>query len=120
MAKKIKIYLDGACHLCSFEARLLKKADTEGRLEFVNIAAPEFDDSSVKHRDYDLYMQAQLPDGRFVQGVDAFAEIYKALPKMRLIGHALGLPVLNQIAWIGYFGFALLRKRLPKRDSCEI
>lgn len=120
MNKKIKIYLDGACHLCSFEARLLKKADTDGRLEFVNIADPEFDDSSIKHRNYDLYMQVQLPNGQFVQGVEAFAEVYKAVPKMRLLGCALDLPIFKQIAWVGYFGFAHIRKILPKKESCEI
>lgn len=102
------------------EAKLLRKVDTNNRLEFVNIADPEFDDSEVKHRKYDLFMQAQLPNGEFVQGVDAFAKIYKAVPKMKLLGYALDCPGLKQLAWLGYFGFASLRKVLPKRESCEI
>jgi predicted DCC family thiol-disulfide oxidoreductase YuxK len=120
MPNKIKVYLDGACHLCSWEAKLLRRIDVHHRLDLINIADPMFDDSEVKHRNYDLFMQAQLPNGEFVQGVKAFSEIYKAVPKMRILGQALDLPVFKQLAWIVYFGFAMIRKRLPKRESCDI
>lgn len=117
---KIKIYLDGACHLCSVEGRLLRKLDTKEALEIVNIADPNFDTLNVKDRNYDLFLQAQLPNGEFRQGIDAFVEIYKAVPKMKPLGQLLGLPGVNQLAWVAYFGFAMIRKVLPKRDSCDI
>ena len=117
---KLRVFIDGQCYLCHFEGRLIKRADRSGLIEIVNIASPTFDRKTFPDRPLDRYLQVQVSDGHFVEGPQAFAEIYKLLPRMRWLGRILALPVVAQLAWIPYFIFAHLRPYLPKRKSCEI
>lgn len=117
---KLQVFIDGACYLCHFEGRLIRRADKSNRIEIVNIASSSFKKESYPDRPYETYLQIRMPNGEFLQGVQAFSEIYKLLPRMRIVGVLIGLPIIRHILWIPYFLFAHGRKWLPQRKDCEI
>lgn len=115
----MQVYFDGACPLCSREARHWKARDKHGRIEWVDIAARDFDARAhgLDPAELQKMMHARLADGRVVTQVRAFVEIWKAIPTwwnwlLRLL---LKVPGMMWVAGIFYRTFARNRYRLTGR-----
>ncbi|MGE0614334.1 MAG: thiol-disulfide oxidoreductase DCC family protein [Bacteriovoracia bacterium] len=118
------IFLDTDCMLCSAEARFIRKHDLKSAVGFIDIAAPDFSPEKwgVDPEHVRLYMHMRTPEGKIVIGVPAFIRIWSLVPGLRGVARLLSLPVMFQLAQIGYFVFARVRPWLPKRKSginCE-
>lgn len=113
---RLKVYYDGACVVCDWEMNQYRRRASD-RLEFVDIAAPEFsaqaeglDPEAVKQ-----LMHVRTPDGRVVTGVDAFQEIWKVAPGFAALDWAARNPGLRPLMDAGYRLFAKYRHLLPKK-----
>ncbi len=119
----LTVYFDGACHLCSREIDHYKTLPRSELIQWKDIADPHFDapKEGREFADFHRSMHVKRRDGQFLQGVDAFLEIWKVLGRFawlsRLVTSSWGRPVFD----LGYFAFARIRVYLPKRkrDQCE-
>ncbi|MEO0336276.1 MAG: DUF393 domain-containing protein [Pseudomonadota bacterium] len=118
----LKIYYDGVCRICSVEVNHYKRLNT-GALSFVDISAPGFEREpgfpSTKR--LNKYFHVQLPSGEFVDGVDAFIEIWSRLPQYKWAGKIAKTKAVHTALSGGYKVFAEVRPWLPKkkRPDCE-
>lgn len=123
MGSKFTVFFDGACHLCSREIRHYTKIEEAKDFEWVNIASKDFlaDRYGLDPKRVHLEMHAMDESGHIHTGVKAFVEIWKRLPRWRVLAKIIQWPVFFQLAQLGYILFArLIRPVLPKRKNCEI
>lgn len=120
----LNVFYDGSCIVCVTEMEAYRKKPHEGRLRFIDIAAPEFraNDYGISLAEFMYEMHAIDRSGRVYRGPEAFWAIWQAFPASTLFG-VLGLlvtlPGLRLLARLAYRGFARIRKYLPKRrDAC--
>ena len=124
--KKIKIYYDGACHLCSREIKhyfkLNIKRDNEPVFEFIDIANPKFNSKleNLNENNVQKAMHVRDENGDLHVGVNAFIVIWKNIPQYKFMAFFIKLPIVFQLSKVGYFIFAKIRKFLPKKEVCEL
>ncbi len=115
---EIRVLIDGDCPLCSREMRLLERLDRgRGRLEFEDIAAPDFDaavygldDQAVMDR-----IHGVLPDGTVIEGLEVFRRAYGAVGRGWILAPTRWWG-LRRLADAAYRAFARNRLRLTGRD----
>jgi predicted DCC family thiol-disulfide oxidoreductase YuxK len=125
---KLQVFYDGACPLCSREVKHYRQRDRHSRIEWVDIANPEFraDAHGLDPTRVQQVMHARLPDGRVVTEVGAFIKIWEALPPGLLttpLRWILKIPGMLGLANVFYRLFARNRYRLTGRctpESCSI
>ncbi|CAN5923711.1 DUF393 domain-containing protein [soil metagenome] len=123
--KLVEVFYDGDCPLCMREIRMLMRKDRASRIEFTNIAAPDFSPEAHGTTLADLMarIQGRLPDGRWIEGVEVFRRLYSAIGFGSLV-LLTRLPVIAQLLALGYRVFANNRLRLTGRcapdGSCVV
>lgn len=79
----IRMLYDGDCPLCMKEVNFLRRKDSgSGRIDFVDIAAPDYDAGRNAGIDFETAMgeiHAILPDGSIVTKVEVFRRLYDAV-----------------------------------------
>ena len=124
MSHELEVFYDGDCPLCVREMRFFTRLDAKrGRIHFVDIAGPDFDESSLGI-DWATFMQrihARLPDGSWVTGVEVFRRLYRAVGFAPLVWLTT-LPGVRGLLDLAYETFARNRFRLTGRcsESCEL
>lgn len=122
-ATRLQVFYDGACPLCSRERALLARRDRRRQIEFIDIAAPDFDAASWGRSpsQFMAAMHARRPDGRWAIGVEAFREIYGRLGFGWLVSFSRW-PGIRALLDVAYRVFARHRTRLSGRcapgDAC--
>lgn len=111
MKPVLTVYYDGVCPLCSAEITSYQGQKGAEHCEWVDAA--RCDASQLGHtlnREQALArMTVRLPDGSLRSGAAAFAAIWLALPRTRMLGKlASKRPVLRLLDW-GYSLFLKLR-----------
>lgn len=128
-----RVFYDGNCPLCAKEIALIRRLDRDrGKVDLVDFSAPEFDLEDydlAQHRlalpDLEARIHGMLPDGRVVEGVDVFVELYSAVGWGWLTVPARW-PGFRQLLDLAYLWFAKNRLRLTGRtprlcsDDCKI
>lgn len=117
---QVEVFHDGDCPLCEREIALLRRLDRErGRIRFTDIAAPGFDAAAHDRTQADFMarIQGRLPDGRWIEGVEVFRQLYGAVGFGPLVG-LTRLPGLSQALDLGYRVFARNRLRWTGRADC--
>jgi predicted DCC family thiol-disulfide oxidoreductase YuxK len=116
----IEAFYDGACPICVREVRFLRRLDKKKRIQFTDIASPDFQAS-----DYGKTMEAfmsgihgRLPDGTSVRGVKVFRRLYAAVGLGPLVW-ITRLPFVSGLLDWGYRVFARNRLRWTRRCSTE-
>lgn len=112
----VEVFHDGACPLCAREMRWLQRLDRHGRIRFTDIADPSFDPASVGLT-FDALMariHGRLPDGRVIEGVEVFRQLYAAAGYPRLAAFSRA-PGISRLLGAGYWLFAKNRLRLTGR-----
>lgn len=112
----LTLYYESACPLCNAEMTNLMLRNTEGRLRFADVSAPEFNDIPAGTTMQDLLdlIHARTADGRVIKGVEVFRLAYEAVG-LEGIGAAMRLPVLGPLAEWAYPLLARNRHRIPRR-----
>ena len=124
MDQRLQVFFDGACPICTREVRHYSRRDRDNQIKWIDIAAPAF-----KAADYGLdpaaihkAMHARTAEGRVYAGVDAFIQIWRAIPHSFFASFALLLlriPGMMSIARLFYHWFARNRYRLTGRCTPE-
>jgi predicted DCC family thiol-disulfide oxidoreductase YuxK len=118
------VFYDGECPLCIREIRMLMRKDKAERIEFTDIAAPDFD-AGAFGTTYDQLMtriQGRLADGTWIEGVEVFRQLYAAIGWRRVVAVSR-IPGISHLLALGYRLFAANRLRLTGRcdkDGCAI
>jgi predicted DCC family thiol-disulfide oxidoreductase YuxK len=120
----IEVFYDGACPLCLREMRMLLGRDRRRRIRFVDIAASDFDATSVGLTWQALMdrIHGRLPDGTMIEGVEVFRRLYAAVGLGPLVALSR-LPGIRQLLDVAYGAFAKHRLRLTGRcldGKCEL
>jgi predicted DCC family thiol-disulfide oxidoreductase YuxK len=115
----LTVLFDGACPLCRASAERVRRSDSAGRIELVDLHDP-----AVAARFPDLnaaeamrLMQAVDARGRIYSGVDAWARIGLRLPGWKWLAWLLLLPGIRQVAAAVYGWVARNRSRW-NREAC--
>lgn len=80
----VTVWFDGDCPLCRREIALMRRLDRRGRIEFADVTS---DDTACP-----LDRQALLArfhaseNGRILDGAEAFAAMWRAIPALRPLG----------------------------------
>lgn len=113
------LYYDGACPLCRREADHYRRAAGAATLAFVDIAAPEFRaaDHGLDAKAVMRTLHARDAAGAVHTGIDAFAVVWRQLPRYRPLATLTRTPVVRQLMLLGYAAFARVRPRLPGRRA---
>jgi len=101
----LTVYFDKSCPLCATEMRVIQDLDWRGRLKLVDCSAPGFDDSAaagegVTREAMMTRLHARDPEGRWLQGLDAFEAVYASAGMDRAAafwGNRKLRPVLDRI-----------------------
>ncbi|MCC5996381.1 MAG: DUF393 domain-containing protein [Oceanicaulis sp.] len=113
-----EVYFDGDCPLCRAEIGLYQRQGAQARFTDVSTGAgapPEISQDAALKR-----FHVRRADGVLVSGAAAFAELWKATPGWRWLGHVAALP---PFVWIGeglYRAFLVIRpglQRLARRRA---
>lgn len=111
--KKLTIFYDGLCPLCSAEIKQLKSYDSGHRLSFEDIHAPDF----VQRFPYidqaraNRILHGQLSNGEIIYGLDVTCHAWRSVGKHRWIT-LLRLPVIRWFADLAYLFFARYRNTI--------
>lgn len=120
----LRVFYDGSCIVCATEIEHYLKKDHDDKLVAVDISSPDFDPAPyrISLADFMHQLHAIDQDGLVFKGVDSFWAIWQAFPSSTiygLMGRIIQLPLVNQLARIGYWLFARVRPYLPKRHQCD-
>lgn len=118
----LTIFYDGACGACSKEMSYYRSI-ADQRVQFVNIAADDFDAESFGKTidDFQKQLHARDANGQYFTGVEAFRQLWDALPSplYPMLSTVIGLPGINLAARTGYAVFARFRHLLPSSHSAS-
>jgi predicted DCC family thiol-disulfide oxidoreductase YuxK len=114
---EIEAFYDGDCSVCSREVAWIHRRDLDGRIRFIDIAAPGFDadrDAGIPIARLQDCIQARLASGEVIEGVEVFRNLYTIVgfPRMARLTR---LPLLSPVLDFGYRLFAKNRLRLAGR-----
>jgi len=123
-AYPLQVFYDGSCSVCAAEMDVYRLKEHGGRLQFVDISAPEFDPApyGITLEAFMYEMHAIDREKRVYRGVEAFAAIWQAFPDhplYGLLGALVMFPGVNLLARTAYWSFARMRKFLPKNEACR-
>lgn len=101
------VWYDGACPLCLREIALMRRWDRAGNIAFVDLG----DQGQACPLDRRLMLRRfhAQEDGVMLDGAAAFAAMWRAIPRLRLLGElARHRPVLWALE-LAYRGFLKIR-----------
>jgi predicted DCC family thiol-disulfide oxidoreductase YuxK len=113
--QSLTIYYDGECPLCLAEIHFLKNRNALGLLEFIDVAAPQYDENAhqLTCKLALATMQGRLADGTQLEGIPVFAEAYKRA-NLPMLAWLFTRPFLKPILNASYYVFAKYRHAISK------
>jgi predicted DCC family thiol-disulfide oxidoreductase YuxK len=113
---KFKVYFDGNCVVCSTEIGFYRTKPGAGALEWVDISSASFDAASEGLDPTEVVRVFHVRDenGHLVTGVDAFVEIWRRIPSLKMWVRLSSLPGAHWALQAGYAVFTRLRPYLPR------
>ena len=119
----IRLFYDGSCSVCAREIEHYLRRDHGHRLIAVDISAPEFNAEShhISMAAFMFELHSVDKEGTVFRGVESFIAIWQAFPNSTFygfLGTIISLPVVYPLARLLYWGFARIRKYLPKKTDC--
>ena len=111
-ANKTLVFYDGACLVCTKEMAMLRKHDHAGRLQPIDIAAADYDESAwpVSIADMNAALHVLRPDGTWLKAMPAIRHMYAAIGKGWMLAPT-GWPPLSILFDRAYAWFA--KNRMP-------
>lgn len=104
----IEVFYDGDCPVCRIEVGYYGRVDRAGRIAWVDVTAlSDAELPAGKRRDELLgrFHVREIGGGAWYVGVDAFARIWRELPRWRHFAFLFSVPGLRGLAELGYRGF---------------
>jgi len=116
---QIDLLYDGECPLCLKEIDFLKKRDTEGKIQFTDLASPGYKQEEHGNVDFERGMRsihAVTSSGDVISGVEVFRRVYEAIG-LGWVYAATKLPVIGPAVDVAYDIWASNRLRLTGRPD---
>lgn len=116
-----EVFYDGLCHLCSREIEHYKRQKGSEALDFIDITSPAFEARKYGLDPIQVHqvMHVRRSDGSLATRVDAFIEIWSALPRYKAVAKIARWKAIRPFLDLGYFGFAKVRPFLPKKSKLQ-
>ncbi len=111
--KELTIFYDGGCPLCAKEMRHLQNLDTEQRIAYEDINAPDFNRRFpyIDRLKADQILHGELAGGELIYALDVTYVAWSMVGKRHWVA-PLRWPLIKQVANWGYKIFAKHRHRL--------
>ena len=97
---KPKVYYNEKCSICRIEINYYKKKISN--IEWVDINNHDFINETFKNKNQILRRLHIKNGNRILIGIDAFIFIWSNIPQYRNLSKLLKLPIVYQLAFIGY------------------
>ena len=108
----VKVWYDSQCPLCIREIDLMRRLDTRGAIEFIDLYTAE--GCPVDRAELLRRFHAQEAGRPVVSGAAAFAAMWRAIPGLRPFGLIARFPPVLWALEGGYRVVLLLRPRLQR------
>ncbi|MDZ7823286.1 MAG: DUF393 domain-containing protein [Ahrensia sp.] len=106
--KNIEVFYDGDCPICKIEVDLYRKFGDQSSMRWIDITDLSDLDLPVGKTRETLLNRFHVREAGSEQwfiGVDAFARIWRQLPWLKHFAFIFSLPLLRQVAEVGYRAF---------------
>jgi predicted DCC family thiol-disulfide oxidoreductase YuxK len=116
----IKVYFDGICGHCSKEIKYYQTIAPKSVFRWIDVAADPtaMNNYRITQAEALRYLHAIDDDDVIHVGSDAFAVIWKRLPKWKMLGHMISLPIVRNLTRMAYKIFA--HYRFKKNKHCQL
>jgi predicted DCC family thiol-disulfide oxidoreductase YuxK len=121
-SEALTVFHDGGCPVCRAEVSLMKRLDTDGGIEWVDITAADepLRAANISYSDAMERIHVRDASGQLLTGVEGFMAVWAKLRGYRrvvpFVRHVPGvLPLLRLL----YAGFARIRLRIYRRRIAE-
>ena len=118
LATTYDIFMDGSCSFCQWTRTKVEPYDSAARLRFLDYNDPDVAAQAPFSRDdLDREMHVRLPDGKWLEGFEAWLALLRVLPKLAWLGRIGGWP---PVRWLGPSVYAFIarhRYSLPGAPS---
>jgi predicted DCC family thiol-disulfide oxidoreductase YuxK len=116
---ELTVLFDGACPLCRASAERVRRSDSAGRIELVDLHDPGVPARfpEINTGEAMRLMQAVDAHGRIYSGVDAWARIGLRLPGWKWLAWLLLLPGIHQVA-AAMYGWVARNRYRWNRETC--
>ena len=118
----LTVLYDGSCPLCAREIAMYRRLQGGDDISWLDVSQIPEDDIPL-----DLSRQAVLAqfhvirrDGSEAVGAAGFVELWKAIPKLRLVGHLASLPPVLPILELGYSLFLRVRPTIQRHARIRL
>ncbi len=102
MDAHMKIYFNNSCSICRSEINVYKKQSIS-KLEWIDITNNKNAENETKKTSKDLLRRLHVKyEGKIYSGAQAFVVLWKQMPKFRILGNILSLPILFHIFSLSY------------------
>ena len=116
----IKVYYDGICGYCSKEINHYRKISSANVFEWIDVAREP--DAMIRYNitqaEALLFLHAVDCRDNIHVGSEAFAMIWKHLPKWWILGHLISLPIISFLSRRLYVWFA--KRRFNGYRHCQL
>ena len=118
----ISVLYDGACPLCAREIAMYRRQQGKDAIRWLDV-------SQISEADIPLGLSRQAVlarfhvirrDGSVAVGAAGFVELWKAFPKLRLVGSLASLPPILFILELGYSLFLRVRPTIQKHARTRL
>ncbi len=118
---KIQVYFDGLCKVCSTEISHYQRQIGSENMDFIDICSKQFDAAKegVNPVEVNKVMHVRRADGTLAIKVDAFIEIWNALPKYKRLAQLANRPLVRKGLDAGYCFFTVIRPWLPRKKATD-
>ena len=115
-----RVFFDGACPLCAREIAFYRKHDGASDIAWVDVSQTGIAElpDGLSRNDALARFHVQTADGNLVDGAAAFAHLWSALPRFRLVGKVARIPPVLWVLERLYNLFLPLRPYLQRRVAC--
>jgi len=113
------VFYDGGCPLCRREIAHYQRVDRDGLIQWLDIQQSK-DELQANGLTWDKAMRrmhVRDSDGRMVSGADAFAVLWRHLPRYRFLARVVSLPGVHWVSEQVYSAFARRRYRSRCNDE---
>ncbi len=98
--KKINVFFDGSCKVCSKEISFYDRHDKKKKFNWIDLNSEDLHLKRLGISKNELLksLHIQLQDGRIIKGVNAFRIIWREYPFLKLISYILDFKIMRIIA----------------------
>jgi predicted DCC family thiol-disulfide oxidoreductase YuxK len=110
------VFYDGSCPLCRKEIDFYRRREGAERVEWIDVSAEDYPGTGgAPARDEAMKrFHVRRADGGLVSGGAAFAELWAALPELRILGIIFRIPPFSWAIKISYRAFLPMRPALQR------